>query len=73
MQMIEQFKSKTALFATAASAMVVSGIASAQVDVSDATSAFGDAATAIGLIGVAMVAAAAAGVVYRWVTAYIVK
>lgn len=54
---------------------VASGMASAQtaVDVSDATGAFTEAATAIAAIGVVMVAAASAGIVYRWVTAFLVK
>lgn len=42
-------------------------------DVSAATGALADAGTAIAAIGVAMVAAAAAGIVYRWVTAFLVK
>ena len=42
-------------------------------DVTAATGALADAGTAIAAIGVAMVAAAAAGIVYRWVTAFLVK
>lgn len=42
-------------------------------DVSAATAGFAAAGTAIGTIGAAMVAAAAAGIVYRWVTAFLVK
>lgn len=43
------------------------------VDVSAATGALSDAATAIGAIGVVMIAAASAGIVYRWVTAFLIK
>lgn len=53
--------------------LAATGSAFAQADVSAATSALADAATAIGLIGVAMLAAASAGIVYRWVTAFLVK
>lgn len=42
-------------------------------DVTAATTALADAGTAIKAIGVAMVGAAAAGIVYRWVTAFLVK
>lgn len=66
------FKSKLALLG--ATALTLPGAAMAQaVDVSDATGAFDSAAVAIVAIGVAMVAAAAAGIVYRWVTAFMVK
>lgn len=54
----------------------VSGMAMAQaqaIDVGSATTAFSNAATAVGLIGVGMVALAAAGIAYRWVTAYLLK
>lgn len=65
---------KTKLMALTATALTVPGLAMAQaVDISDATDAFGSASTAIAAIGVAMVAAAAAGIVYRWVTAFMVK
>lgn len=42
-------------------------------DTSAATGALDAAAVAIGAIGAAMVAAASAGIVYRWVTAFLVK
>lgn len=55
--------------------VLVSGATMAQsaVDVSAATGALSDAGTSIGLIGIGMVGAAAAGIVYRWVTAFLVK
>ena len=46
---------------------------SSGADVSAATDALASAGTAIAAIGVAMVAAASAGIVYRWVTAFLVK
>lgn len=54
---------------------LLSGIAMAQdgPDISGATAAFGAAATSIGAVGAAMVTAAGAGIVYRWVTAFLVK
>lgn len=42
-------------------------------DVTAATSALTDAGTSIGTVGAAMIGAAAAGIVYRWVTAFLVK
>ena len=58
-----------------AGGMALSGLAMAQSgpDVSGATAAFSAASTAIGAVGAAMVTAAAAGIVYRWVTAFLVK
>lgn len=55
--------------------VIAAGAAFAQTgpDVSAATGAFDAAATAIGTVGAAMVAAAGAGIVYRWVTAFLVK
>lgn len=64
-------------FGTALSLAVLSVPAFADdagsADVSAATGALTSAATAIGLIGVGMLAAASAGIVYRWVTAFLVK
>lgn len=56
-------------------AALASGMALAQTgpDVSGATAAFTQAGTAIGTVGAAMVVAASAGIVYRWVTAFLVK
>jgi hypothetical protein len=52
---------------------VLAGAASAAApDTTAAVSAFTDAGTAIGAIGAAMIAAAGAGIVYRWVTAFLV-
>ena len=42
-------------------------------DVSAATGALTDAATAIASVGALMIAAASAGIVFRWVTAFLVK
>ena len=52
---------------------LVAGAASAQtaVDVSDATDAFTGVATAVNSIGPLMLAAAGAGIVYKWVTAFL--
>lgn len=54
---------------------LASGLAMAQdaPDVSGAVTAFENAGTAIGTVGAAMVVAAAAGIVFRWVTAFLVK
>lgn len=51
----------------------LSGLAMAQSgpDISAATAGFGAVGTAVGAIGAAMVTAAAAGIVYRWVTAFL--
>ena len=65
----------TVLLLVGMSLMAVTGVASAEtgIDVSDAESALSDVATAVAAIGVLMVAAAAAGIAYRWVTAFLVK
>ncbi|MCD9030369.1 hypothetical protein LDO32_01290 [Luteimonas sp. Y-2-2-4F] len=54
---------------------LLSGVVMAQdgPDTSGATAAFAAAATAIAAVGAAMVTAAGAGIVYRWVTAFLVK
>lgn len=56
-------------------AFALAGAASAATgpDITGATAAFSEAGTAIGTVGAAMVVAAAAGIVYRWVTAFLVK
>lgn len=68
-------KLKKASKAAVVGSVLVAGTVMAQTgpDVSSATTALSEAATAIGLIGAAMVTAAAAGIVYRWVTAFLVK
>jgi hypothetical protein len=43
------------------------------VNVTAATGALSDVATAVAAIGALMVTAAAAGIAYRWVTAFLVK
>lgn len=58
---------------TGLSLAMLSTAAFAQADVSEATGALTEAATAIGLVGIGMIAAASAGIVYRWVTAFLVK
>lgn len=62
---------------TGVGALALAGAASATggggPDVSAAVDALGSVGTAVAAIGVAMLAAAAAGIVYRWVTAFLVK
>lgn len=56
-------------------ALVAGGSALAQssgVDVSNATNAFQNVATAVGNIGPVMLAAVAAGIVFKWVTAFLI-
>jgi hypothetical protein len=62
-------KAKYGVYALAATPL----LASAQVDVTDATGALGDVGTAVGLIGLAMVAAISAGIAYRWIVAFLAK
>lgn len=59
----------------AVGATLASGLALAQdgPDISGATDAFASAGTAIAAVGAAMVVAASAGIVFRWVTAFLVK
>lgn len=59
--------------AVAVGMTAVSGLAMAQSgpDISSATAGFAAVGTAVGAIGAAMVTAAAAGIVYRWVTAFL--
>lgn len=54
---------------------VVSGasMATTPAGVTAAVTALNNAGTSISTIGAAMVAAAAAGIVFRWVTAFLVK
>jgi TPP-dependent pyruvate/acetoin dehydrogenase alpha subunit len=69
-------KSKAMKISVGIGTTLAAGAAMAQSsgpDVSAATSAFTAAGTAIGTVGAAMVVAAAAGIVYRWVTAFLVK
>ena len=68
MQKFKQFVGRAALVG---GTVLASGAAMAQdaADVTAATGALASAATAIGAVGAAMVTAAAAGIVYRWVTA----
>lgn len=45
----------------------------AAVDVTDATGALAEVGIAVGLIGLAMVAAISAGIAYRWIVAFLAK
>lgn len=63
---------KGAVGAGLASLALVAGNAAAVADVSGATGAFTEAGTAIGTVGAAMVIAAGAGIVYKWVTAFLI-
>lgn len=57
-----------------ATAMVpFAAMAQATVDVADATDSLAQVGVAVGLIGVAMVAAISAGIAYRWVVAFLAK
>ena len=60
-------------WAVGVGSVLVAGAASAEVDTTAAVAAYTEAGTAIGAVGVAMVAAAGAGIVYRWITAFLVK
>lgn len=66
-----KFVAGTALVSTA---LVASpAFAQSAIDVSDATGALAEVGTAVALIGVAMVAAIAAGIAYRWIVAFLAK
>lgn len=56
----------TALVATPA-------FAQSAIDVSSVTDGFADVGVAVAAIGVAMIAAIAAGIAYRWIVAYLAK
>lgn len=73
--MFDSFRTKLALAGAVASTALVSNSAFAQtaLDVSDATDALAQVGVAVAAIGVAMVAAIAAGIAYRWVVAYLAK
>lgn len=73
--MFDSFRTKLALAGAVASTALVSNSAFAQtaIDVSDATDAMAQVGVAVAAIGVAMVAAIAAGIAYRWVVAYLAK
>lgn len=45
----------------------------AAVDVSSVTGSLAEVGVAVGLIGIAMVAAISAGIAYRWVVAFLAK
>lgn len=53
--------------------VLASGAAMATPNTAAAVTALEGAGTAIAAIGAAMVTAAAAGIVFRWVTAFLVK
>lgn len=76
-KLFKAVKSTAGKVGVAAGATVASGLALAGggggPDVSGAVSAFTQAGTSIQTVGAAMVVAAAAGIVYRWVTAFLVK
>lgn len=73
--MFDSFRTKLALAGAVASTALVSNSAFAQtaIDVSEATDAMAQVGVAVAAIGVAMVAAIAAGIAYRWVVAYLAK
>lgn len=54
-------------------AVVGSALAQTGPDTSAATAAFSETGVAVAAIGAAMVLAASAGIVYRWVTAFLIK
>lgn len=69
-------KTAIATIGTTLAGLAFSGMAMAQAtapDTSAATDAFGAVEIAVVAIGVAMLAAAGAGIVYRWVTAFLLK
>lgn len=70
------FKSKALALGAAAGSVMLAGSAMAQetpIDVTAATGALEQVGVAVAAIGVAMVAAIAAGIAYRWVVAYLAK
>lgn len=64
---------KIGLGAALTSTAFVASASPGGIDITAATSALSNAGTAVAAVGVAMVAAAAAGIAYRWVTAFLVK
>lgn len=71
----ELFKSVPAKVGAGAGMVAATGLAFAGgsgPDVTGATGAFAAAGTAIGTVGAAMVVAAASGIVYKWVTAFLI-
>lgn len=73
--MFESFRSKVVLASTAlmGSAMVVSPAFAQAIDVSAATDGLEQVGVAVAAIGLAMIAAIAAGIAYRWIVAYLAK
>lgn len=54
-------------------AVIGTALAQTGPDTTAATAAFSETGTAVAAIGAAMVLAASAGIVYRWVTAFLIK
>ena len=74
--MFDSLRSKVVLASTAlmGSAMVVSpAFAQTAIDVSAATDGLEQVGVAVAAIGLAMIAAIAAGIAYRWIVAYLAK
>lgn len=70
---MSNFKENVTKYGLGTTLLVMSGSALAQVNTADAVAGFTDVETAVIAVGAAMVGAAAAGIVYRWVTAYLLK
>lgn len=70
---MSNFKEKVGKYGLGTTLLVMSSSALAAVDTADAVAGFTDVETAVIAIGAAMVGAAAAGIVYRWVVAYLLK
>lgn len=73
---MEKFKTSLMTGGAVLASMALAPMAMAQetsVDVSAATDALGAVGVAVAAIGVAMVAAISAGIVYRWVVAFLAK
>lgn len=64
--------SGAARFGSGAGLLALAGSSFAAVDTTAASAGFTDAATAIGSIGPLMLTAVAAGIVYKWVTAFLI-
>lgn len=75
--MFDSLRSKlfagSAVLSTALVAAPAFAQSASAIDVSSVTDGFADVGVAVAAIGVAMIAAIAAGIAYRWIVAYLAK
>lgn len=71
--MLDSVRSRLLATSALAFSPVLAFAQAAPVDVSDATDQLAAVGTAVVAIGVAMVAAIAAGIAYRWIVAFLAK